>query len=645
MNSADGHEPAPYEGPARKNVSKASNMDNFNMNRFRVMFVVALTSFFCCQLAPAADRPNILWLTSEDNSHFWLGCYGNDQADTPNLDRLAADGIRYRYAYANTAVCAVARFTLITGRYACSMGTQNMRSRYPIPDRFRTYASYLREAGYYCVNRSKTDYNFQTDDKSHWDESSNQAHWKNRQEGQPFFAVFNTTISHESSLFAKKTQSYRDEGRIPPTPRRDPASVELPPYLPDTPEIRQDWVTYLDILTAMDAQIGDWLQELEDAGLKEDTIVLYYSDHGGILPRGKRYIYDTGTHVPLIVRCPKKWAHLVPGEPGSTNDRPVAFVDLPPTALSLAGLEAPEQMHGRAFLGEYRQEPEPYVFLYGQRFDSRMLRFVRAVTDGRFRYIRNFNPHRHRGILAGYPHGQVGWQSFYKLLLADQTSPAQSSFWKIPQPVEELYDTEADPWEVNNLANDPNYQEQLRTMRQATLAKMEEIGDCGLVPEAMYPQLSVDGTVYDYVHDADFPYDAILQTAIVACDADPSALPRLQQAMSSDHPVMRYWGALGCTVRGTAASAASETLVQLTKDPVPAVRIAAAEALVHLGDDRTGLATFLTLLGETKDEMVAMEALNVIAALDMTAQIPKDIYLRACETGSKVARMKEDYPN
>ena len=192
----------------------------------------------------------------------------------------------------------------------------------------------------------------------------------------------------------------------------------------------------MDIVTAMDKQIGDWLKELDDEGVRDNTIVFYYSDHGGILPRAKRYINDTGTHVPLIVSFPKKWQHLAPAESGTVNDRPVAFIDLPPTVFSLAGVEIPKQFQGRAFAGKAAVENEPYVFLFGQRFDSRMLRFVRAVTDGEYRYIRNFHPHRHRGILAGYPHGQVGWQSLFKLKQAGELNDVQSAYWTIPQPVE-----------------------------------------------------------------------------------------------------------------------------------------------------------------------------------------------------------------
>lgn len=606
--------------------------------------LLLLTLFALVGNALAQDRPNILWLTSEDNSYHWVGCYGNKDAKTPNIDKLAAEGVRYKFAYANAPVCAVARFTMITGRYACSMGTQNMRSRYPIPDQFKTYPSYLRKAGYYCVNKSKTDYNFKTDDKSHWDESSGKAHWRNRKKGQPFFAVFNTTISHESSLFKKKTDQYRKQGKIPAIPSRDPASVKLPPYMPDTPEIRQDWVTYMDIMTAMDQQIGEWVKELEDAGELENTIIIHYSDHGGILPRGKRYIYDTGTHVPMIVRYPKKWAHLAPGKAGTTSDRPVSFIDLPPTALSLAGVKPPKQMQGRPFLGEHKQDPEPYVFLFGQRFDARMLRNVRAVTDGKFRYIRNFHPHRHRGILAGYPHGQVGWQSFYQLQQAGKTSPEQSSFWNIPQPFEELYNLATDPWEVNNLANDPRHKQTLRKMQIYTAMKMNEIRDCGIVPESMYNELSKDGTVYDYVNDKKFPYSQLHALAFKATEGDRNFLSRLRRAMKGNHPVGRYWGAIGCTILGKHAKAAAADLKKLQNDEVAAVRIAATEALANMGDRRSGIVGFTKILKETKDDMVALEAMNVAAALGITGDIPKDVFDQAAKLGSYPKRMAEDYP-
>lgn len=624
-----------------------------NKDSFQIVGLCVAILSLCGAWGNAAEepavgsRPNILWVTSEDNSFHWIGCYGNQDAKTPNIDGLAADGIRYRYAYSNAAVCAVARNTLILGRYACGTGTHNMRSRYPVPDTFRTYPSFLREAGYYCVNRSKTDYNFKTNDPSHWDESSPKAHWRNRAEGQPFFAVFNTTISHESSLFANKTADYRKQGMIPQVPSRDPASVTLPPHYPDTPEIRQDWVTYMDIVTAMDRQIGEWLKELDDEGVRDNTIVFYYSDHGGILPRAKRYINDTGTHVPLIVSFPEKWRHLAPADAGSVNDRPVAFIDLPPTVFSLAGVEIPEQFQGRAFAGDSAEESEPYVFLFGQRFDSRMLRFVRAVTDGEYRYIRNFHPHRHRGILAGYPHGQVGWQSLYKLKQAGKLNEVQSAYWTIPQPVEELYHTSEDPWELNNLANDPKHQDRLARMREATLNKMREIGDTGLVPESMYEGISKDSTVYDYVHGKSFPYDEVLNTALAAGDGGSGIVQKLSAAMQHEHPVMRYWGATGCTIQGETMVSAISQLKKLLQDPSPSVRVAAAEALYVLGEKTAGFDGLLNILKETNDPVVSLEALNITQALGVMNDVPKDVWVKACKTGGYSERMAgdQDDPN
>ena len=313
-------------------------------------------------------RPNILWITSEDNSPL-LGCYGDTFATTPNLDRFATEGIVFENAFANVPVCAPTRFTILTGMNACSMGTQHMRSRYDIPPFIRPYTRYLQNAGYYCTNRSKTDYNYATDDKSHWDECSREAHYKNRRPGQPFFAVFNITVSHESSIHNQQ-----------PRTRHDQAQLHLPPYHPDTPEIRQNWAQYYDKVEDMDSQVGEILDELEKSGLAGDTIVFYYSDHGGVICRSKRFVYDSGTHVPMIVRFPDKYRHLAPGKQGSRTDRLVSFVDLAPTVLSLAGIEIPGHMQGEAFLGDRSKPKREYVYLFRGRMDERydMMCVVRA---------------------------------------------------------------------------------------------------------------------------------------------------------------------------------------------------------------------------------------------------------------------------
>ena len=290
----------------------------------------------------AADqkRPNILWITSEDNGPH-LGCYGDTFATTPNLDRLAAKGMIYLTAWSNAPVCAPARTTIITGMYPSSTGSEHMRSMIRLPDGMKMFPQFLREAGYYCTNNSKEDYNLEKPGQV-WDQSSMSAHWRNRQAGQPFFAVFNFMETHESQI-----------RRRPHQPVHDPAKVRVPAYHPDTPEVRQDWAQYYDKMTEMDGRAGQILALLEQDGLEQDTIVFYYGDHGPGMPRNKRWPFNCGLRVPLVVYVPEKFRHLAPPEyrPGGQSKRLVAFVDLAPTVLSLAGIKAPEYMQGHAFMG------------------------------------------------------------------------------------------------------------------------------------------------------------------------------------------------------------------------------------------------------------------------------------------------------
>ena len=263
-------------------------------NLLSLIVLIALFFAGCSKKVPT-ELPNIIWLTSEDNSPF-LGCYGDEFATTPNLDKLASEGFLYTHAYANAPVCAPTRNTILTGVYASSGGHQHMRSYYPKSDVVIPYPVYLRELGYYCTNNSKTDYNVSNVDENEiWDECSNKAHYKNRPEGKPFFAVFNTTISHESSI-----HNFIPNEEL----RHSPDAVPIPPHHPATSEMKHDWAQYYDKVEDMDTQIGVWLKELEDAGLAENTIVFYYGDHGGVLARSKRYVYETGTRVPFIVRIP-----------------------------------------------------------------------------------------------------------------------------------------------------------------------------------------------------------------------------------------------------------------------------------------------------------------------------------------------------
>jgi N-sulfoglucosamine sulfohydrolase len=418
-----------------------------------LLLVALLFVFNACsekgKTSSAKEQPNIVWIVSEDNGPF-LGCYGDNLATTPTLDKLASEGILYENAFANAPVCAPARSTIITGMYPPSMGTQNMRSTYPIPESIRFFPQYLREAGYYCTNNSKQDYNMPKPDGV-WDESSRTAHYKNRAEGQPFFAIFNFTKSHESSIHKSVAND---------SLRHDPAKMNLPPYHPDTPEMRHDWAQYYDKIEDMDGLVAGVLSELEDAGVAENTIVAYYSDHGGVIARSKRFVYESGTHVPMIWRFPEKYQHLAPGIPGERTDRLVSFIDLAPSILSLAGVEIPEYMQGKAFLGEQQAPPRDYVHLFRGRMDERIDK-VRAVRNKKFRYIKNYMPHRIYGQYIEYLWRAPSCRSWEEAYLAGNCNEAQSAFWE-EKPAEELYDVAADPWEVNNLAADPAYSDILK---------------------------------------------------------------------------------------------------------------------------------------------------------------------------------------
>ena len=431
--------------------------------------------------AAAGERPNILWITSEDNSPD-LGCYGDAYAATPVLDALAAQGTRYTRCFSVSGVCAPSRSAIITGMDPCGIGTQHMRIRAVPPPFVKCFPEYLRGAGYWCTNRVKTDYQFEAP-LSAWDQNGKQAHWRNRPDAeQPFFSVWNITASHESQVrlpddaFAARTR------KLTPEQRHDPAAAVLPPYYPDTPAVRNNWARYYDVVTAMDHEVGEILKELEDDGLAEDTIVFYYGDHGRGLPRAKRWIYDSGLHVPLLVRFPEKW-RPAGHEPGGVNGELVSFVDLGPTVLSLAGVQVPRHMQGRPFLGDRQAPPRQYVHAARDRMDE-SYEFIRAVRDRRYKYIRNFEPEKPRSQKIWYMEKMPIMKEWRRLHAEGKLNAVQARFFESPKEIEELYDTEADPHEVDNLAGDPALRPVLERMRGELARWMEEVGDLGFVAEA-----------------------------------------------------------------------------------------------------------------------------------------------------------------
>ncbi len=425
----------------------------------------------------ARGRPNILWITCEDTSPD-LGCYGDPEARTPNLDRLAREGARFTNAFSVYGVCAPSRSSIITAMYPTTIGTHHMRSQGVPPPHVRCFTEYLRAAGYYCTNNVKTDYNFDAP-LTAWDENSRQAHWRGRAPGQPFFSVFNHTVTHESQIRVEPDAFARNIQALRPEDRHDPARAKLPPYYPDTPVVRNDWVRYYDLVTAMDLQAAGLLRQLEEDGLADNTIVFFFSDHGRGLPRAKRWPYDSGIHVPLIIRWPR-WPGGI--RPGTVREDLVSLMDAGPTVLSLAGVPIPSHMQGRAFLGEQAAPPRPYVFAARDRMDE-TYDIIRAVRDKRYKYIRNFQACKPYAQYIDYMEKMPTMQEWRRLNKEGKLVGPQRLFFLPEKLPEELYDVTADPHEINNLARSPEHQEVLKRMRAALEQWRKETNDLGLVPE------------------------------------------------------------------------------------------------------------------------------------------------------------------
>jgi uncharacterized sulfatase len=424
----------------------------------------------------AADRPNILWISAEDLSPD-LGCYGSSYSVTPNLDRLASQGVRYTRAFSVAGVCAPSRSAIITGMYPSTIGTQYMRCKGVPPAYVKCFTEYLRAAGYYCTNDSKTDYNFDSP-RTAWDDSRPGAHWRNRpRANQPFFAVINLTTTHESQIRQPEEKYQKLRAKLAPNEVHDPAKAESPPYYPDTPVVRKDWARYHDVITATDKQAGRILQQLEEDGLAENTIVFFWGDHGRGLPRGKRWLYDSGTHVPLLIRWPGQI------EPATTNDQLISFIDLAPTVLSLAGIELPKHFQGHAFLGKQAAEPRKYVYGIRDRMDE-TVDMMRSVRDQRFKYIRNYMPELPYAQPISYMDEMPTMKEWRRLAAEDKLVGPQKLFFAPQKPREELYDTERDPHEIVNLAHDPAFADELKRLREEHEAWVKETRDIGPIPEA-----------------------------------------------------------------------------------------------------------------------------------------------------------------
>ena len=601
---------------------------------FKYFVIIASLTCFSdgVQAQDSKKRPNILWITSEDNDYAWLGCYGNELAQTPHLDKLAKDGVQFKHAYSNAPVCAVARSTILNGAYAVTQGTQHMRSKHKTSSKFKPYVSYLREEGYYCTNKTKTDYNYDGPYRELWDDSTSDAHYKNRPDGSPFFAVINLTTSHESSLFSDKIEKNRKKGLIPKETRLSVDEVVVRPYLPDLPEVRSDIAIYHDNITAMDKQVGGILKELDEAGLADDTIVFYYSDHGGVTPRGKRYLKETGVRVPMLLHVPEKWQHLSTFKNGQQTGEMVAFVDLAPTVLSLVGLEIPEQMQGRAFLGKHRKEmnEDKVIFLYADRFDEFYgMRRGLVTKGGKWKYIRRFTPHLSAAPYSFYQFGQQGWQAWQKAWQKGELPKVHARIWESNQVVEELYNLEIDPWEMNNLANSEKEQNRLQSLRKRLHEEMVKNKDSGIIHESMFAELAAeaDGVLTNYLSKPEVQIGKLVDAAF----ATPllSDVPmkeyvnkNLSIRLKDPSPVVRFWTLQSLIQVGKEATPLESGVIKLLSDKYSANRVSAAHVLFNLGQQKKASEVLIAEIQKDQSQYSVLYAFNVIKQCQLLDDVP-----------------------
>jgi len=527
---------------------------------------------------------------------------------TPQIEKMAEQGITFTRAFSNAPVCSVARSTLISSCYGPRTGAQYHRKSQlvPMPDGVQMFPTYLREAGYYTTNNQKKDYNYKEPDGV-WDESSKKAHWRNREPGQPFFHKESHPVSHESRLHFKASllESYE--------PVTNPDEVHLFPNHPDTELFRFTAAYYRDKILGVDTIVGQVLKQLEEDGLLESTFVFYFGDHGGVLPGSKGYAYETGLHVPLVVRVPEKFRHLVDFKPGAQTDGFVSFVDFGPTLLQLAGIEIPSPVDGTPFLGSEVTDNEDRDVTYGyaDRFDEKY-DLVRTVRKGDLKYIRNYQPFNVDGLQNNYRYKCLAFEQWRDLYQAGELNEVQSQFFE-PREAEALYDLSQDPYETNNLASNPAYEEKLNKMRTLLGEWVMGMPDLSFYPENVLREEAFD-------HPVEFGQMHKEEISELKEIADLSLLPfdqarnGLKIALNSDHPIKVYWGLIVCSCFGAEASDFLATAISLCSHPDLLVRTRAAEFLGLTGmEDPVPVIT--EALKQSEDGIEALLILNSLVLL------------------------------
>jgi len=581
---------------------------------------------FCLEIvAQSNDRPNIVWLVSEDNSKHYMQLYESGGAPMPNIEALAKKGVVFNNAFSNAPVCSVARSTIISGCLAPRVGAQYHRRMQlaPMPDGLEMFPQYLKKAGYYTTNNAKQDYNF-IKSKAVWDESSRKASYQNRKKGQPFFHVQNYGTTHEGRLhFSEKQMQENNNLEL---------TDNVLPYHPNTKTFQYTNAAYRNLHTKVDAQMGEFLDKLKADGLLENTIIFYYGDHGGVLPRSKGYAYESGLHVPMVVYVPEKWKHLMPIKAGTRTNAFVQFIDLAPTILNLAGIKVPAQMDGKPFLGKNVSksdlEKRNTTFGYADRFDEKY-DLVRTIRKGKYKYMRNYQPFNIDGLFNFYRYRMLAYKEWQQLFDERKLNEIQQQFFK-PRSPEALYNLENDPHETVNLANNPNMIPILEELRGNLQTKVKSMPDLSFYPEPYFLENGLGNPVA-------FGQKSKTNIAELIAIADLQLLPfskakkEIKKALKSSDPWKRYWGLIACSSFGENAKSFFKKAEKIAKtDSERLVQIRAIEFLA-LNHQPVNKEQIISLLKNASSKTEANLMLNSIALIkstqpDFNINIPKSIF-------------------
>ena len=570
--------------------------------------------------------PNIVWLTTEDNSPHHMKLYNGNGAAMPAIEKLAKQGIVFDNAFSNAPVCSVARSTLITGCYAPRIFTQFHRraQRVKLPQGLMPFPFYLKQAGYYTTNNHKQDYNFILPDGV-WDESSKKASYKNRKPGQPFFHVQNHTVTHEGSL-------HFDQKLIDNISYEDLEQIEVFPYHPDTKIFRYSYYHFQNRHVLADRQMGKFIADLEQEGLMEDTIIFYFGDHGGVLPRSKGYAYESGLRVPLVVYVPDKWKHLFHHSKGSRAKTFVEFVDFAPTVLSLAGVSPPEGIDGIAFSGGFSQasviEKKNTSFGYADRFDEKY-DLVRTLRVGKYKYIRNYQPFNIDALYNFYRYKMLAFKEWDALYNAGKLNQVQRQFFESRGP-EGLYDIDQDPHEINDLSASPDHQEILMQMREQLVQKLNSLPDLSFYPEPYLLEYALENPVA-FGQNNQKEIKELIAVADLNLSSFEAVQGKIKQALTDDNPWKRYWALVVCSSFGKKAKKLVSQIKKIANhDQENLVRARAMEYLM-LNQESFDTKIIDQLLKNAKSETEANLILNSLALiknlkLQMKFNLSKEIF-------------------